>query len=254
MSIIAYTNQEEYDVVHESQDCRGWTVTDQAGNSIGKVSDLLVDTDRMRVDSVVIDGKARIPVEDITLRDKSVAVRGVYDDAAYANVSSGGYTTAENGDKTYGVLDDQSHHRGAGYVSGVTKTANDGDVTIPIIEEQFQVGKQTVESGGAHVRTTIEERPVEENVTLREENVTVERRPVDRPLDADTAAAFKEGSFEVTTQAEVPVVEKQARVVEEVVINKEVAEHTETVRDSVKRTDVKVDEFDEKDAAKRGNG
>jgi hypothetical protein len=53
-------------------------------------------------------------------------------------------------------------------------------------------------------------------------------------------AAFKEGTIEVTeTHAEL-VVNKQARMVEEVVIDGDVQEHTETVRDTVRRTDVDV--------------
>ena len=65
---------------------------------------------------------------------------------------------------------------------------------------------------------------------LREEKVTVERRPVDRPAtEADFAAAGKD-VIEMTETAEEPVVTKQARVVEEVVVHKEVTEHTETVR------------------------
>ncbi len=116
------------------------------------------------------------------------------------------------------------------------------------------VSKRTVEKGGVNVRTTMTEKPVEESVTLREENVTVERDKVDRAVDANMGDAFKEGSFDVTTQAEVPVISKEARVVEEVVINKEMTERTETVRDTVKRTDVEVDEINTGDAAKRGNG
>jgi stress response protein YsnF len=60
-------------------------------------------------------------------------------------------------------------------------------------------------------------------------------------------AAFKEGTIELTETAEVPVVAKQARVVEEVVIDKDVEQRTETVRDTVRRTDVQVEELDADD-------
>lgn len=52
---------------------------------------------------------------------------------------------------------------------------------------------------------------------------------------------FKDGDFTVTTQAE------------EAVVGKEMTERTETVRDTVKRTDVEVDEINTGDAAKRSN-
>jgi stress response protein YsnF len=50
----------------------------------------------------------------------------------------------------------------------------------------------------------------------------------------------------VTERAEEAVVSKEARVVEEVVVNKEVEERTETVRDTVRRTDVDVREMEAK--------
>src|SRR3712207_8287978 len=53
-----------------------------------------------------------------------------------------------------------------------------------------------------------------------------ERRHVDQPIaDADTA--FQEGAFEVRETDEEVVVAKQARVVEEVVVRKEVEERSE---------------------------
>ena len=129
--------------------------------------------------------------------------------------------------------------------------AGEGEVALPVIEEQLNVGKRVVQRGGVRVHTTITERPVEEQVTLREENVTVNRRPVDRAVSDADMKNFKDGSFNVTTKAEEAVVGKQARVVEEVVVGKNVTEHTETVRDSVKRTDVKVDEINnDTDSAK----
>lgn len=72
--------------------------------------------------------------------------------------------------------------------------------------------------------------------------------------DENAAEIFQEGAFEIKTQAEIPVISKQARIVEEVVIRKEVTEHTETVRDSVKRTDVQVEEFRADEAENRRNG
>ena len=119
-----------------------------------------------------------------------------------------------------------------------------GEVAIPVIEEELQIGKRTVESGGVQVKTSVSERPVEETVRLREENVTVDRRPVDRAVTDADMAAVKDGSFTVTEREEVPVVAKEAHVVEEVVIGKDVRERQETVRDTVKRTDVDVEEFD----------
>ena len=130
--------------------------------------------------------------------------------------------------------------------SGVSKAQlrdyDDQDVVLPVIEENIQVGKRQVESGRMRIYTEMTETPVEEQVTLREERVNVERRPVDRAISSNDMTAFKEGELEVRTMSEEAVVSKEARVVEEVVVGKEMTERTETIRDSVRRTDVHVDE------------
>lgn len=122
-----------------------------------------------------------------------------------------------------------------------TLPTTDTDQTIKVIEENLEVGKREVQTGGVRVRSRIIERPVEESVRLREERVTVQRTPVNRPATAADLNAFQEGQIELTEHAEVPVVSKTAQVVEEVAIGKEVNERVETVRDTVRSTDVEVE-------------
>ncbi len=89
---------------------------------------------------------------------------------------------------------------------------------------------------------------------MREEHVTVERRPVNRAVSDADVSAFKEGTIEVTETAEEAVVAKQARVVEEVVVGKQVEERTETVRDTVRRTDVEVEQIADDQTRTAGRG
>jgi stress response protein YsnF len=117
--------------------------------------------------------------------------------------------------------------------------------SIPRVEENLEVGKRTVETGGVQVRSRIIEKPVEENVRLREEHVHVERESVNRPLEDGDRDAFRERNIELTERSEVPVVNKEARVVEEVRISKDVNERNETIRDTVRRTDIDIDKTDE---------
>ena len=114
-----------------------------------------------------------------------------------------------------------------------------GEDVIPLAEEQIEVGKRTVDRGVTRVRRYVVERPVEQEVTLRGERVTIERR---RPMEATDVPgqAFEERVVEVRETEEVPVVAKTARVVEEVAIRKEETERTETVRDTVRREEVDV--------------
>jgi uncharacterized protein (TIGR02271 family) len=119
----------------------------------------------------------------------------------------------------------------------------EGRAAIPVVEEELKVGKREVQRGGARVFQRVIETPVQESVQLREEHVKVERRPVDQPATEADMAAFKEGSLEVRETAEEAVVEKKARVVEEVIIGKEVSDRTETISDTVRRTDVEVEQI-----------
>jgi uncharacterized protein (TIGR02271 family) len=122
-----------------------------------------------------------------------------------------------------------------------TREGETGDVKIPVIEEELQVGTRQVPHGGVRLYSRVTERPVEETVRLRDETVHVERRSVDRPASEADLAAAKEHTLEVTETDEEPVVRKQARVVEEVVVGKEQEERTEMVRDTVRRTEVEVE-------------
>jgi uncharacterized protein (TIGR02271 family) len=125
--------------------------------------------------------------------------------------------------------------------STLTGSTRSGDETvIPIVEEQLSVGKREVERGGVRVRSYVVETPVEESVRLRDETINVERRAVNRPADV-TADAFRERTIELTETDEEAVVAKTARVVEEVVVSKDVTERTEQISDTVRRTEVDVE-------------
>jgi uncharacterized protein (TIGR02271 family) len=122
-----------------------------------------------------------------------------------------------------------------------TSRTADADTSIPIIEENLNVGKRVVETGGVRLRSRIIERPVEESLRLREEHVHVERRPVNRPASEADLTTFQQGTIEMTEHAEVPVVNKESRVVEEVSLSKDVEEREEVIRDTLRSTDVEVE-------------
>lgn len=125
------------------------------------------------------------------------------------------------------------------------------EAVIPVVEEEMHVGKQQVEHG-VRIVSRVTERPVEEQVRLREEHVTVNRVPADRPLTDADRTAMRDQVVEVTERAEVPVVTKEARVVEEVHVGKEVREHTEAVQGTVRRTEVDIDTDADMDAEEAG--
>ena len=226
MALVLLSRQDDYDLTNSDQDCRGWTVRDAAsGDALGKVADMMIDTEAEHVDSIVLDTGAKIRAADIALRDGAVLVSG-----GAAALTAAGTDTMQDKSMPGTAVRDMG-------------TAT-GEVTLPVIEERIAIGKRQVERGGVHVNQRVTERPVEETVRLREEHVHVERRPLNQPVDATNMEAFKEGVIEVTETAEEAVVSKQARVVEEVIVSKGVTERQETIRDSVQRTDVEIEQLD----------
>jgi uncharacterized protein (TIGR02271 family) len=136
----------------------------------------------------------------------------------------------------------------AGMTSQNQSSARSGNTVeeerIPIVEEQLQVGKREVARGGARVRSYVREVPVHEQVNLREEHVSVERRPVDQKLgaaDLNSGDLLRDRTIEMTETSEEAVVGKQARVTEEVVVKKTAEERVEQIDDTVRRTEVDVD-------------
>lgn len=126
-------------------------------------------------------------------------------------------------------------------ISAASVNANQGEIAVPVVEERLEVGKREVERGGVRVQTRVTETPVEENVELREERVHVERRPTDYTFHGSESEAFQESIVEIKEAYEELIVKKKARVVEEVIVGKDVEQHTETVRDTLRRTDVDVE-------------
>ncbi len=122
-----------------------------------------------------------------------------------------------------------------------TSASASTEKSIPVVEEELRVGKRAVMRGGVRVYSRVVEEPIEESVRLREEKVRVDRQPADRSANEAELRKGQDQVIEVKEYAEEPVVSKQARVVEDVRLNKDTTERTETVRDTVRRTEVEVE-------------
>ena len=134
----------------------------------------------------------------------------------------------------------------------VTRSTHDqpssrAEEVIPLAEETLVVGKETVTSGTTMVRRFVVETPVEQQVSLYDEKVIVERR---KPIgDAVTGEALTEVTIEMIETTEVPVVGKSVKVREEVVVRRERTSRVATVRDTVRRDKIEVTRSDEKPRA-----
>lgn len=211
--------------------------TKEAGSSIGHFFSSLFgdDTDDTDKYAGVADRHSLVTVH-ATSDEEAERAADVLDNAGAIDVNE---KAAEYG---YG-----SQVVGTAPVAAATTTLADtqpinGDQTIKVIQEDLQVGKRTVETGGVRVRSRIVAKPVEESVRLREERVTLQRMPVNRVATAADLTAFAAGEIALTEHAEVPVVSKEARVVEEISVGKDVTEREEVIRDTVRNTEVDVED------------
>jgi len=205
------------------------------------------DDDADRYSKVASRAKSIVTVH-ANSSDEAEDAADILDDNGAVDVnkraSEYGYGRSSGGSSTGNMT-------GIGSTGTSDRTTNDESRKIPVIKEDVEIGKREVESGGARVRSRIVERPVEESIRLRQERVNVERNPADRPASDSDFSNFEEKDIEMVERSEVPVVNKQARVVEEVSLNKEVEETSETVRETVRETEVDVDNLDKKDVRNR---
>ena len=123
--------------------------------------------------------------------------------------------------------------------AGYEATSED-ELVIPLREEELTATVRETAAGAARIqkRVVAEDRVLEVPVT--EEHIRVERRVVDRAVDSADAGAFEEIVIEVPLTAEQVELHKQARVAEEVVVHKDVVQHTEKVRGTVRHEEVEV--------------
>lgn len=265
----------DYEIAEGQPDIRGWDVKDANGKTIGEVDELIFDVQSLKVRYIVLDLEGN--VLDLDTRDVLVPVgiaqlQDKGDDVILSGVTADQIRSLPEYNKDMIDADAENKIRnvfagaggaaltGAALTPGAGRDSDDdfynhdhfnednlyrnrkanaeNTTTIPVIEEELQVGKREVEKGGIRLRTRVVESPVSENVNLREEKIHIERTAVDRPANTSD---LQEGEIELTERAEVPVVSKEARVVEEVSLNKEVTEREETVSDTVRKTEVDVD-------------
>ena len=202
-------NLQDWKLSDQDKDIRGWMLRSEDGRQIGQIRDMIADTDSKRVESVVLDNGTELPVRDIEIRGDDVVLHA-----------------------------DGTPRRG-----GISRDGDDRrEIRVPVIEEVIEVGKREVASGGVRVRSEVTERPVEENVSLRRTEVHVERVPADRPATQQDFEAARRGA-EAMESREEAVINRNARVVEEVVVTKDVEERTEQVREKARRVEPKVDDL-----------
>src|SRR5215218_198335 len=113
------------------------------------------------------------------------------------------------------------------------------DQTIELAEEELRIGKREVERGRVVVRTHVEERDEIAEAALRQEDVTVERVPIGRPVEAAPQVREEDGVLIV------PVLEERLVVTTELILKEEIRitkkSRTEMVREPVRLRSERVE-------------
>lgn len=198
---------DKYELEHSSQDIRGRPLVSPEGRKFGVIEDLLVDREHNRVAAVRLDDGRCTAVEPLEVHDDAV----VYGEAARKHAETGGDAVKEE--------------------------------RVPVVEEKVAIGKRTADHGKTiNVRTRVENKKVTKDVPLRDETVSVERRPVNRDVSSkDADAMLKERDVSMTEHDEEVVVGKNAKVTDEVVVKKTADDRVEHVEETARKTKVDVD-------------
>lgn len=278
---------DEFKVADGYPDIRGWEVKTGDGQKVGKVGDLIVDTQAMRVRYLDVEldrsvgrmardaatpgdqeGHTLLPIGNVQLDDAhdDVMVSGYTLDQIAGLPRYGGQTITSDYETT---LRDRHRERGAagmaGAAAGIAGMAagagddrgydaedyddqrlyasrrarqpqGDNAQRLTLAEEQLAVGKRQTSAGEVELRKTVDTERVQEQVQLRHDEVTVERRPVTDPSRVG-AADNQIGDDEIR----IPIMEEQVVMTkvmvprEEIIVRKKQVTEQETVSADVRR-------------------
>src|SRR3954471_13403017 len=133
----------------------------------------------------------------------------------------------------------------------VTKTAANGRVTVPVVEERAVVRKRKRVTGAVRVRTEVRTTEQVVDAPLAVERVEVERVPLDRWVDAPVPVRQEGDTTVVTLHEEVVVVEKRLRATEEGRMTRRTSTRHSEERVTLRREEAVVERLD---AAEPGDG
>jgi uncharacterized protein (TIGR02271 family) len=209
----------DFQVSREDPDVRGWSVVAADGQRVGTVSDLIVDTDRMKVAYLEVEANAGGGAQ-------MVPVEAVQVDGSQREVMVAGMTNTAGWGETSVRAVDERDGRDTSETTRLTRA-----------EEELRIGRREVNAGEVVVGKHVETERISEPVTVERERVRVERRPVSDRVAGNVEIGADE--IRVPVMEEELVVEKRPVVKEELVITKEREQDTRTVD-----TEIRREEFD----------
>lgn len=103
---------------------------------------------------------------------------------------------------------------------GVSSFGGNNQIVVPILAEQLNIGRERILTGGVRVRKTVHERTETVDEPTLQEQVDVERVPVNRFVAEEPAVRYEGDTMIVPLLEEVLVVEKRLVLREEIRITK----------------------------------
>jgi uncharacterized protein (TIGR02271 family) len=200
----------------------GWDVYGSDGEKIGDVAD--VGTDYFIVEKGFI-----FPTE---LYVPMSAVQSVERDRVDLSFTKD-QIESQGWDRPPATMSGTTHDEA---ISGYT--ARGQGATLERREEQLRVDKEPVRAGEVRVGKDVIEQEQSVDVPVSREDVQIDRRAVDRPASAEE---FSDQEVSIPVTEERARVTKDARVVEELDVDKDVHEDTERVTDTVKKEQFRVE-------------
>ncbi|MGH2514553.1 MAG: DUF2382 domain-containing protein [Ktedonobacterales bacterium] len=121
----------------------------------------------------------------------------------------------------------------------------DGDVSVPVREEELIARKQSGEAGRVNIHKETVEEPQTLNIPVTREEVTVERVPAQGSGQQVGPDAFQDRDIEVPVMGEEVTTEKRARVGEEIHLHKQQVTEQERFSDTVRKERVNIEGQDQ---------
>lgn len=211
---------------------KGMTVYGSDGDKIGDIAEVQ--------DDYFIIEKGFIFTEDLYIPMSLVASSHDTDGVRLSITKS----EVENGDWSNPPLPDRTGAGTVGYAGQHTDAAAGMDTdldsdTLERREERLVVDKQTEKAGDVHIGKRVVEEEQSVDVPVTREDVTIERRAVDRPATGTTSS---EDRIDVPVYEERVEAGKDARVVEELEVDKRATTGTERVTGTVRKEEFDIDD------------
>ncbi|MEO5953859.1 MAG: YsnF/AvaK domain-containing protein [Chloroflexia bacterium] len=193
--------------------------------------------------------------------DGSAALATMLDNGAeYVNLKEAGSSTASMKSQSSGAQTQQKQgqNRDANYYRNLKseerqygsydqekgRARNAEEIKMQLRDETLTPVKDSREAGQVQIKKVVHEEQVQVPVTLRREEVIIERTPVNREVNASDQGITMDADqvIKVPVYEETVELQKHTRVREEVTLNKKAVEEQRTMSGTTRHEEVEVDQ------------